>query len=107
MVVSFPFVAAVDAYVVAWVTFSSSLPCPTYSWRNPGGIPVFLVGIPGFLQELCLRHCSINGCKFMRNSWRNPTEIPQESQSNYANPGTIPGIPQDLHPVGLTKTDWE
>jgi len=41
----------------------------------------------------------------MRNSWRNPTGILQESQSNDPIPGTILGIPQDLHPVGLTRTD--
>ncbi len=65
----------------------SSLHSPTYSYRNPRGIPVFLVGIPVFLVGI--------------------PEILQESQSNYASPGTIPGIPQDLHPVGLTGTDQD
>jgi len=72
--------------------YRSSLPCPTYSWRNPRGIPVFLVGLPGFLQELCLSHCPLNGCKFMRNSWRNPTGIPVKSCHSWYYSGNPPGF---------------
>ncbi len=54
--------------------------------------PVFLVGIPVFLQELCLSHCPINGCKFMRNSWRNPTEIPVKLCRSWYYSGNPPGF---------------
>ena len=39
---------------LAWTQSESSLPCPTYSWRNPGGIPVFLVGLLARTNRDCL-----------------------------------------------------
>ncbi len=47
--------------------------------RIPGGFLVFLIGLPGILQESCLSHCLLNGWGFLANSWQIPGGILQES----------------------------